>query len=66
MIVLEILFEVVFKAILVIPGAFIRWGVFGFKKNFKDVINDNIELNSFIGIIALIGIIILVNKFQII
>ena len=56
----DLLFEIVVKTFLVLPGAFIRWLFRGFKGSYSQLLEDtDWLLNSIIGG-AFIGIIIII------
>ncbi len=61
---LSILFEVILFILLIIPGATIRWiffSLFGGKKSLRDYIfKDDDDMNSLVGFIFLVAIIILI------
>lgn len=62
MFIIEFIFEVIFQIVLVFPGAFVRWAFGGFKRKYRDVIiKDGFEINSFVGMLALIGAVLLYN-----
>jgi hypothetical protein len=62
MFIIEIVFEFIFQIVLVFPGAFVRWAFGGFKRKYRDVIiGDEIEANSFVGMLVLIGAVLLYN-----
>lgn len=51
----EIIFEVIVYALFQYPGAAIRWAVsrlWGSDKSFKEFLNDSMEFNGAIGILA--------------
>ena len=49
----DVLVALIFK----IPGAFIRWGLTGFKKGkFQNLINENTGLNGLVFILLFISI----------
>lgn len=53
---MEEIIKSIFYVILIIPGAFIRWGLGGFKKSFADYIDTGDEIYNIMITLALIGI----------
>ncbi len=43
-------------ALLAAPGAFIRWLFLGRKKPFKELYKERIRLNSYLGLITVLGL----------
>lgn len=58
---MEIIFQIIFEFVIVVPGAFVRWLWFKGKRPFKELLIDRNASNyiiSFIilGVIVMIGI----------
>ena len=58
----ELIFLMIFKLVLVFPGAFIRWAFTGFRKPYKYYLEES-ELNAGLGVVLLI-IIVLIIKYS--
>ena len=65
-IILDILFEFVVNILFVFPGAFVRWMFTGFKGSYKKILESSSwEMNAFIGIIVLAGVIVLIANIDV-
>ena len=64
---METIWQIISESIILIlfryPGAFIRWTFTGFRRPFKDVLNDDTYINGMLGVIAVSGIVVLILKF---
>jgi hypothetical protein len=61
---IEVVFEIIIKFLLVFPGAFIRWMFRGFSGTFKQTLEDTDWItNSIIGGAIIVGCFILFNNF---
>ncbi|OMP79097.1 hypothetical protein [[Flexibacter] sp. ATCC 35208] len=61
--ILEIIFEVVLLVIFQVPGAFIRWVVFGCRRPFKEVLKDDGYINGTVGLVVVVGLVILITRY---
>ena len=63
---MQSIFEIILETILLIifsyPGAIIRWIVTGFRKPFKEYLNDDAYLNGTIGLLVLSFSIVILKK----
>jgi hypothetical protein len=53
----EIISEVIILIVFIYPGAFIRWGITGFKREFKEVLNDDGYINGVVGLCVVGGMV---------
>ncbi len=51
---METILEILLQFVMIIPGAFIRWVVFGFRKQFNYYLEADGYLNGSIGILFLV------------
>ena len=53
--VLEILIDILFSILFKWPAAVIRWSFTGFRKPFKEALNDDGDIIGTIGLVVLVG-----------
>jgi hypothetical protein len=59
--IIEFVFELIIRFLIVIPGAFVRWSFRGFKGSYMQLVLEDTRKNEFFGILFYTSIVITFN-----